>query len=193
MIYSVQSFVQRVSNIWSVALFGVAALMLLLTVNFADFAWTLPGFKHVTQGVSILDMQWHYDAVAAYRLLTAQGVTGRAQYLRMLWTVDVVIPLLVTLWLASTVVLALRRLSGSGRRRAWLVLLPLAAGASDYVENTLISILLAYYPVQLNVLAAVAGYATTVKHTLYALSVVTAMSLWLGVLVRSLAVQQPKH
>jgi len=85
------------------------------------------------------------------------------------------------LWLAIAVALALRRLGVSGRRRAWLVLLPLAAGFSDYVENSAISILLAYYPVQFDVFANVAGYATSLKHTLYALSLVTAMLLWLGV------------
>jgi hypothetical protein len=190
MIRVIQSFINRIANKWTLALFGMAALALVFTVNVADYFWTLPGFKHITHGVGILDMQWHYDAAAAYRILAAQGEVGRAQYLRMLWTVDVALPLLVSLWLSITVALALRRLGVSDRHSAWLALLPLTAGCSDYVENCAISFLLAYYPVQFDDLANAAGYATSLKHMLYALSLVTAMLLGLSVLARGAPVKE---
>jgi hypothetical protein len=182
MIRTHQSFIHRIASGRTFAVFGLAALASVFTVNVADYSWTLLGFKHTTHGVGILDMQWHYDAGAAYRILTAQGEVGRAQYLRMLWTVDVALPLLVSLWLAITAALALRRLGVSDRHSAWLALLPLVAGLSDYVENFAISVLLAYYPERFDNLASVAGYATTLKHTLYALSLVTTLLLWLRVL-----------
>jgi hypothetical protein len=177
-----QAFINRIASGWTFAVFGMATLALVFTVNIADYAWTLPGFKHITHGVGILDMEWHYDANAAYRMLTAQGEAGRARYQQMLWTVDVALPMLVSLWLAITVALALRRLGTSDRGRAWLMLIPLAAGLSDYVENSAISILLAHYPERFDNLTSIAGYATTLKHMLYALSLVTALLLWLCVL-----------
>lgn len=179
-----QSFINRLASVPTLFVSGVAAVALVLTVNLADFSWTLPGFKHITNGIGILDMEWHYTADVAYRILAAQGEIGRARYLQMLWTVDLGLPLLVSLWLAITVALALRRLGTSGRLATGLTLLPLAAGLSDYVENSGISILLASYPQRLDVLAGVLGYVTSIKHVLYALSVAAAALLWLCVLAR---------
>ena len=192
MIRILQAFINRIASGWTFAVFGMAALALVFTVNAADYAWTLPGFKHITHGVGILDMEWHYDANAAYRMLTAQGEAGRARYLQMLWTVDVALPMLVSLWLAITLALALRRLGTSGRGRARLMLIPLAAGLSDYVENSAISILLAQYPERFDILANVAGYATALKHTLYTLSVVIAILFGLSALARQRVRDVPK-
>jgi hypothetical protein len=184
MIRRLHAFIHQIANGWSLGVFGVAALSLVFIVNVADFTWTLPGFKHRTHGVGILDMEWHYSADRAYDILSAQGEAGRAGYWRMLWTVDIAIPLLVSLWLAIAAALALRRLGAPARGGTWLVLLPLMAGFSDYVENGAITALLTYYPQRLDALATAAGYVTSLKHTLYALALVSTALIGLRALVQ---------
>jgi len=174
----IHRFIDRIANARSVGLLSVLAVGLVLTVNFADFSWTLPGFKQLTHGVGILDMEVHYDADGAYRLLAAQGETGRAYYLKSLWSLDIAIPLLVSLWLATGIALLQRRRAAAPR--AWLTLLPIAAGLSDLLENIGISILLARYPERLDTLADLTGDVTTVKHVLYTASLLVAAALGLG-------------
>jgi len=168
----IHDFIDRIANVRRFAVLGVLAVGLVLTVNFADLFWTLPGFKQLTHGAGILDMELHYDAAGAYRLLAAEGEAGRAYYLKSLWTLDIAIPVLVSLWLATGIALTQRR-HGTNRRAA-LTLLPIAAGLSDLLENTFISILLVRYPQRLDALAALNGDVTTVKHLLYAASLLVA-------------------
>jgi len=175
MVARIHDFIDRIASVRSFAVLGVLVVGLVLTVNFADFFWTLPGFKQLTHGAGILDMELHYDAEGAYRLLASQGEAGRAYYLKSLWTLDIAIPVLVSLWLATGIALA-QRATGV---RAALTLLPIAAGLSDLLENTGISILLVRYPERLDTLAALSGDATTAKHLLYTASLLVAAALGL--------------
>ena len=172
---AVHRFLQRISNGWSLAVFSVLAVSLVLTVNLADYSWTLKGFARLTQGVGILDMQRHYDADGAYRILAAQGEAGRAYYLRSIWTLDIAIPVLVSLWLAIAVTLAQRHTHPPVRRFGQLASLPIAAGVVDLLENATISLLLLNYPIRLDALANFAGILTTLKHGLYMLAVASAV------------------
>ena len=178
MFVRIHDLIDRISSVRSFAVLSVLAVGLVLTVNLADFSWTLPGFRQLTHGVGILDMEAHYDADGAYRLLAAQGEAGRAHYLKSLWTLDVAIPLLVSLWLATGIALAQR--DRATLWRAWLTLLPVAAGLSDLLENTGISILLMRYPQRLDTLAALTGDLTTLKHLLYVASLLAAAALGAG-------------
>jgi hypothetical protein len=171
----IHDFIDRIASVRSFVLLSVLAVGLVLMVNFADFSWTLPGFRQLTHGVGILDMETHYDANGAYRVLAAQGEAGRAHYLKSLWTLDIAIPVLVSLWLSAGIALAQRH--GATAPRAWLTLLPVAAGLSDLLENTGISILLVRYPERLDMLAGLTGDVTTVKHVLYTASLLVAAAL----------------
>lgn len=182
MIRTLRLFIERIASVSTLFASGIAAVTFVFVVNLADYTWTLPGFRHHTHGAGILDTEWHYSADRAYQLLTAQGENGRARYLQMLWTVDIALPLLASLWLAITASLALRRLGLSNHLATVLALLPLAAGLSDYIENSGITILLASYPRHLDALAGVLGYVTSIKHVLYILSLLMATLLWIGVL-----------
>ena len=181
---TIQDFLNRLASGRSFVVLGVLAVALVLTVNFADLPWTLPGFQRLTQGAGIPDMQRHYDADGAYRILAAQGETGRAYYLRSLWTLDVALPVLAALWLAIAIVLALRHASTGWRGLAFLELLPLAAGISDLLENSAISVLLVNYPERFDAVANAAGYVTSLKHGLYTLSLITALVIWAMVLIK---------
>lgn len=182
---SIHTFINRIANVRAFVIFGVMAVSLVLTVNFADLAWTLPGFQHLTQGAGILDMERHYDADTAYRILGAQGETGRAHYLQSIWTLDVAIPVLVSLWLAIGIALATRKANLARTGLAYLDLLPVAAGSVDLLENSGISLLLMQYPNRLDLIANVTGYLTTLKHGLYTASIATLLLVWVMAVARS--------
>ena len=183
MLNVVQRLLDRISTGWSFAVFGVLAVSLVLTVNLADYSWTLPGFARLTHGAGILDMERHYDADGAYRILAAQGAVGRAHYLRSIWTLDVAIPVLVSLWLAIAITLARRHTRPPARRLTQLALLPLVAGFVDLLENSAISVLLLRYPDRVDALANLAGMLTTLKHGMYTLALASAVMAWLIVLL----------
>jgi hypothetical protein len=168
---ALQHSLNRISNGWSLAGFGVLAVSLLLAGN-------------LMPGVGLLDSQRHYDADAAYRILAAQGEAGRVWYLCSIWTLDVAIPLSVALSLAIAITLAERRARPPLGRRGQLVRLPIAAGIVDLLENSAISVLLLFYPTRLDPLADVAGIVTSLKHGLYALAVVSAALAWVVALCR---------
>ena len=185
MLERVHAAINRIANRWTLLAFGVVAVTTVATVNLADLTWTLPAFVRLTGGVGILDLEWHYTADAAYRILSGQGEAGRAFYWRILWTVDVVIPITVSLWLAIMITLGLRRVAAPDSRWRHLNLLPLAAGVADVLENTAIAIMLWSYPQRLDLLATIAGYVTTAKHLLYqsglAIALLTALAAaWRG-------------
>ena len=178
MFKSIHAAVNRIAGGWSFTAFGFIAVLTVATVNLADLSWTMSGFKQLTHGAGILDMEWHYDAEGAYQLLTAQGEAGRALYRLGLWTLDIVIPIAVSMWLAISITLAQRQLVGWQHRARYLNLLPIAAGVSDFLENGLITILLSAYPQELSTLANSTGYVTTAKHLLYMISIALVLIGW---------------
>lgn len=167
-------WLDRMSKPWTCAVLGCIAVGLVFTANFIDLSWTLRGFERLTGGVGILDMRWHYDAATAYNVLARQGSVGRAAYLRMLWSLDLAIPPSVALWLATAITLEARRLSHWGTLLRTLSLIPVLAGTADFIENSLISCLLRYYPTRHPQLAALAGWVTTTKQLLYGSSLIIA-------------------
>jgi len=141
MFKTIHSVVDRIASGWSFAAFGLIAVLTVATVNLADFSWTISGFKQLTHGAGILDLEWHYDAEGAYQLLTSQGEAGRALYRLGLWTLDIVIPVAVSMWLAIGITLAQRRLADWQCRARYLSLFPIVAGMSDLLDNILVTVL----------------------------------------------------
>jgi hypothetical protein len=107
-----------------------------------------------------------YTPGGAYHLFDVLGQAGRAAYLRMLWTIDLMLPALFGLFLSS----AVRR----GPFRAWQSI-PLLAAASDYAENITITILLLRYPMHEPSFAQLASVFTIAKLVLYASGLLLAI------------------
>lgn len=179
MINALATRISRIANAWSFTLSGVLALSLMFAANFADFSWTIPGFEKITHGAGILDMQWHYTPDDAYRLLGAQGETGRALYLRNLWTFDVIFPFAISVWLAVTIALASR--ASRSPLPAYVCLVPISAGMSDLLENSAITVLLLRFPERLDNLASLIPYLTSLKFFLYSFSLMIAVFVWLAI------------
>lgn len=134
-------------------------------------------------GAGMLDLQFLYTPDEAYELLTAYGANGRSYYLSVLAPVDLVTPLLMTLFLAITLSLALQRAFPAGSRWQMLNLLPFVAMLGDYLENGAIVSLMLAYPTRLDGLAALAMLFTAVKFIFTLASVggmILAGAVWLS-------------
>ncbi|MCA9874987.1 MAG: hypothetical protein H6659_19900 [Ardenticatenaceae bacterium] len=114
-------------------------------------------------GASLLDLQFLYSPDEAYELLTAYGVNGRAFYLSVLAPIDLVTPLLMALFLAITLSMALQGAFPADSRWQKLALLPFVAMLGDYLENMAIVALMLAYPIRLDGVAVMAALFTAVK------------------------------
>jgi hypothetical protein len=143
-----------------------------LVENFLYFPLSVPYMKDQAAGAPLLDMRPGYTPEAAYHLFDALGQTGRGTYLKLLWTVDLLLPLLFGLFLLSAI--------QHGAFRAWQSI-PLLAAACDYTENLTITILLLRYPMHEPAVVQLASIFTVTKLFLYASALLLAVG---GFLVR---------
>jgi hypothetical protein len=140
--------------------------------NLLYFPLSVPYMKDLAAGAPLLDMRPGYTPETAYHLFDVLGQTGRGAYLKLLWTIDLLLPVLFGVFLSS----AIRR----GAFRAWQSV-PLLAAACDYAENITITILLLRYPVHEPAFAQLASIFTVTKLVLYASGLLLAVG---GFLVR---------
>lgn len=154
-----------------VVLFALAVGAFLVE-NLLYFPLSVPYMKDLAAGAPLLDMRSGYTPDAAYHLFDVLGQTGRGAYLKLLWTIDLLLPALFSLFLSS----AIRR----GAFRAWQSI-PLLAAACDYAENIMITILLLRYPLHEPAFAQLASIFTVTKLVLYASGLFLAVG---GFLVR---------
>jgi nucleoside-diphosphate-sugar epimerase len=136
----------------------VLALVAMVSINTLRFPLSVPWMRELAGGRTILDARLGYGPSEVLELLSSLGEAGRARYLTMLWTFDLVLPALFTLVLFR----AMR--AGSFRRWRWLTLAP---GVADYLENIAVSALLVAGPVPSVGLVAVASGLTLTKYGLY--------------------------
>jgi hypothetical protein len=148
------------------------AIGVFLAENLLYFPLSVPYMRDLAAGAPLLDMRPGYTTDAAYHLFDVLGQTGRGTYLKLLWTIDLLLPALFGLFLSS----AIRR----GAFRAWQSI-PLLAAACDYAENITITILLLRYPIHEPAFAQLASIFTVTKLVLYASGLLLAVG---GFLVR---------
>ena len=145
----------------------VALALAMVSIHVLPTPWSLVRLRAITGGVSILDMEAHYTAAQAHARLLALGEAGRSFYLwRVLGGLDVVLPFLMALTLSTGIQLLV---GGRGVSERW-VLLPWYGAAADYLENLVIGFLLITFPTEHPSVALVAGWITTLKLLLYAMS-----------------------
>lgn len=149
-----------------------ASAAAIAAVNVLDVPLTARRLRALAGGEPVLDLRIGYGAEEAGRLLARLGEAGRASYLTMLWTVDLLLPALFGLALWSAL--------GAGALVRWRWL-ALAAAAADYLENVALSALILSFPEQRPLLVAVAGVLTAAKFSLYLLGAACAAAgMWMN-------------
>jgi hypothetical protein len=152
-------------------LLGVAGVAI-GAVNGLDLPLTARQLKGLAGGEPLLDLRFGYGPVEVRRLLSQLGASGRASYLTMLWTVDLLLPAIfgLSLWVAI----------GAGSLGRWRRI-ALVAAAADYLENVAISGLIVGFPDPHPLLAVLASVLTAAKFALYAVGAATAVAgLWMA-------------
>ncbi|MBW8457228.1 MAG: hypothetical protein K0M58_02115 [Thiobacillus sp.] len=139
---------------------------------FADVPFGLSAIRPYAAGTNVLDVEFFYTATQAYDRLTLFGEPGRAAYLNIVKG-DLIYPILLGGLLAVSICLIVKRLKPSGGGWQYLALLPLVYMVCDYCENSLLFVLLLFYPTHLPTVASVAGFVTLAKNIIGMLSFAT--------------------
>ncbi len=149
----------------------VAAVAGLIAVNTLDVPLTARRVRELAGGAPVLDIRPGYTPDAAHQFLDALGPAGRSMYLEMLWTADLLLPVLFTLFLWTAI--------GRGALRRWRWA-ALAAGVADYLENSALTALLLAYPTHRDGVARLASALTVSKFSLYLAALALAVcGAWL--------------
>ena len=137
-------FVARLAS-WKVWVASAAIFVPFAWMFFASSApFAIPEVEAAC-GQAPPDMRWFTTADGVNQFLDDCGTTGRDTY-RNMQLADIFYPAIIGFFLASSLSLAIRRLSPRTGRTLWLGALPLAAMAFDYLENVLAWLALASYP-----------------------------------------------
>lgn len=138
-------------------------------------------------GMPILDQRPSFSSVDVYQRLDAFGIVGRDMYQRFTYSIDVVFPLSLLIFLSLLAkFVAQRTMLSAGWRKA-LLALPFVWFGSDMLENAIVFSLISQFPVQNNFLGGIVGSVTAAKFSLLLLSIAVP-AICLVVLKRRTAV-----
>ena len=130
-------------------------------------ALVLPGqsARGQSQGVDTRspDLSIYYSAEQLYEMAEAYGEQGRADYVRVRFTFDLIWPLVYTLLLTTTISWVYKRLFTSQNTWQRVNLLPLLGMTCDFLENISTSLVIYRYPAQTLIIDWLAGVFTTMK------------------------------
>lgn len=117
----------------------------------------------ITGGVNILDFEYAYSTVEAYKILAGLGEVGRGFYLSRILPMDFVFPLSYMLFYLSALLFLLKNLNIKNTHVHLIAFIPVLAAISDFIENVMIILMLNAYPEQLNAVSIAASIFATVK------------------------------
>jgi 2-alkyl-3-oxoalkanoate reductase len=156
------------SLFWTVMILALGSIF---AVNFLHFPLSVPWMRDMAGGAPILDTRLGYSVGAVYQFFDTLGEPGRAAYLKMLWTIDLILPILFGFFLSLTI------RKGIFRRLSWA---PFLASAVDYAENTAITVLLLRYPLQDPGMVHLSSALTVTKFVFYAIGLLLAIGGLVG-------------
>jgi hypothetical protein len=109
------------------------------------------------------DTSFFYSADDLYRMADAYGAMGRAAYVRVRFTFDVIWPLVYLFFLGTTLSWSLARTLPEGNHWRILNLFPVLGWLFDLLENISASIVMLNYPTHTPVLDTLTPIFTAVK------------------------------
>ncbi|MCL2697704.1 MAG: hypothetical protein FWE74_06455 [Oscillospiraceae bacterium] len=155
-------------------IFTVLFAIFYTVINFSGIGVT--GLLKITDGANILDFEFGYSEEEAYDMLTALGEEGREFYLTKIIPLDFPFPVTYMLFYAGWIALLLKHITQS-KRFKYLLLIPVLAALSDWIENIGIIAMLRSYPDLPPWAAATASFAGMIKFSLTALSIAVIIVL----------------
>ena len=147
----------KTSTGW-VAVAGLVIFILFTALVLPRQASQSPG-----EHVGTPDLSFFYTPQDLYGMAEAYGEQGRADYIRVRFTFDVVWPLVYTFFLVTSISWLYARAFASRSDWRWANLVPVAAALLDFGENVSTSWVMFRYPVAAPVVAALAPFFTASK------------------------------
>lgn len=153
--------------ILSIALFGIIFLVFYFVI--------FPNLN--IGGQALLDAQFSYSPEKAYEIIQAYPPQGRKVYAIVALTLDVIAPIIYSLFLGVILTGLLRSLGLSETIWYCFRFFPFIVGFADILENINISILLLQYPQKIEIIARLASLLTSTKWILFGVNVASIFIL----------------
>lgn len=164
----------------------VALLSALVFVAFITLV--LPGqsalAEQYSKGIGSPDLSFVYSTHDLYSMADAYGPAGRQAYIHARFSFDLIFPLVFTFFLAACSSWLLGRLLPKTSPWRLLNLLPMAAMAFDYLENSAASIVMRRYPDLSPAAAFLAPPFTFIKWLLVGGSIILPIMALIQLLIR---------
>jgi hypothetical protein len=109
-----------------------------------------------------IDTSWFYNASDLYRIAQSYGESGRQFYILQRWTFDLIWPLVYFSFIFSLSALLYQSI-GLSKMNRWILTFIWFSLGFDYLENTMVSIVMARFPNPTWVIADLAGTITSLK------------------------------
>lgn len=152
-------------------LVSFAVLMGIFSVTHIVPQWG--GSKAITvmaHGTPLLDQQPVFSSREVIERLDAFGLAGREMYRRFTYTIDVIFPVSLFIFLVTIKRFVVQARTLSKRASMVLTGLPITWFAADMIENAIIFTLIGQFPNENLILGGILGYLTVVKFGLLSLS-----------------------
>lgn len=109
-----------------------------------------------------VDTSWFYNAKDLYRIAESYGSSGRQFYIYQRWTFDLVWPFVYFSFIFSLSALLYKSI-GLSKINRWLISFIWLGIGFDFLENIMVSLVMARYPSLTFIIADFAGTATSLK------------------------------
>ncbi len=145
-----------------------------------NFIWPVPELTRLWQGSIIPDLM-PFGASTEYiqNLLTQLWDSGRSQYLIFLITLDILFPILYSLFFGILLWISIRHIHLSDQIKWMLASLPFIAACFDYIENISMFITLSIFPSIYPTVIHIWSVATVYKNIFSYIGL--SILIWFGV------------
>lgn len=109
-----------------------------------------------------IDTSWFYNSSELYRIAENYGTIGRQFYIQQRWTFDLIWPLVYFSFVFSISALLYKSIGLSHQNR-WILSFIWLAILFDYLENSMVTLVMFRYPSLTWIIADFAGTATSLK------------------------------
>lgn len=176
MMQSIDVWIQKIDKKWLIAfLVGSVIFGTLVITRVFGLIELIPE--------ATVDSEMMYSKDMIYQYLEMQGADGRIGYLH-LHLIDYLFITQFYMLLVILLALLMKKLS-FGMKSLRLVLLPLAAGVFDLLENIVMDIMISNFPKKLLILHSIAPYFTLMKFIIIYVSFISICILFLWCVFRA--------
>lgn len=123
-----------------------------------------------------IDTSWFYNAKDLYRIAESYGAIGRQFYIYQRWTFDLIWPFVYFSFIFSLSSLLYQSI-GLSKINRWLLSFSWIATVFDFLENSMVSLVMYRYPSSTWIIADFAGTATSLKWIFLGLSFLVLLLL----------------